>query len=193
MHSIVFLFNKNSFKTLSDITRHWMYLLFRIFDERFKLRTLLYTLYYTHLHINMMLMQCFSKRLYSVTPRVLQIYPLKQNLDPRFHVPSVGKEIGIHFNASNYLSDQKQDGVILQYIALLLPRGFILWVVLPLHLVELHHIVPCHSFLFIQDFDRVLNISQIRLEWKSFNFYSFIRDPQTFLQLWDVKHIVYHR
>ena len=40
----------------------------------------------------MMLMQCFSKRLYSVTLRVLQIYPLKQNLTPRFHVPSVGKK-----------------------------------------------------------------------------------------------------
>ena len=46
--------------------------MFRDSDERFKLRTLLYNLYYTHLHTNMMLMQCFSKRLYSVTPRVLQ-------------------------------------------------------------------------------------------------------------------------
>ena len=45
--------------------------MFRVSDDRFKLRTLLYTLYYTHLHIYMMLMQCFSKRLYSVTLRVL--------------------------------------------------------------------------------------------------------------------------
>jgi hypothetical protein len=30
---------------------------------------------------------------YVVTPRVLQLYPLKENLDSRFHVPSVGKEI----------------------------------------------------------------------------------------------------
>jgi len=74
-----------------------MLLSFHVSDDRFKLRTLLYTLYYTHLHINMMLMQCFSKRLYSVTPRVLQIYPLKQNLDLRFHVSSVGKEIRITF------------------------------------------------------------------------------------------------
>ena len=48
-----------------------MYLSFHVSDDRFKLRTLLYTLYYTHLHIYMMLMQCFSKRLYSVTLRVL--------------------------------------------------------------------------------------------------------------------------
>ena len=82
-------------------------------------------------------------------------------------------------------------GVMLQDIALLFPRGFILRVVLPLHLIELHHTVPCHSFLFIQDFDRVLNISQIRLEWKSFNFYSLIRDLQAFLQLRYMEHIVY--
>ena len=74
-----------------------MYLSFRVSDDRFKLRALLYNLYYTYLHINMMLMQCFSKRLYNVTPRVLQIYPLKQNLDPRFHVSSVGKKIRITF------------------------------------------------------------------------------------------------
>ena len=82
---------------------------------------------------------------------------------------------------------------MLQYMALLFPRGLILRVVLPLHLVELHHIVPYHSFLFVQDFDRVLNISQIHLEGKPFNFNSFIRDPQTFLQLRYMKHIVYRR
>ena len=38
----------------------------------------------------------FSKQC-NVTPRVLQIYPLKQNLDPRFHVPSVRKRWGVHF------------------------------------------------------------------------------------------------
>ena len=43
-----------------------MYLSFCVSNDRFKLRTLLYTLYYTYLHIIMMLIQCFSKRLYSV-------------------------------------------------------------------------------------------------------------------------------
>ena len=33
---------------------------------------------------------------------------------------------------------------MLQYVALLFPCGFILRMVLPLHLVQLHHIVPCH-------------------------------------------------
>ena len=84
-------------------------------------------------------------------------------------------------------------GVMLQYISLMFPHGLILRVVLPLHLVELYHTVSGHSFFLIQDFDRVLNISQIRLEGKPFNFHSFIRHPQTFLQLGDVKHIMYHR
>ena len=72
MRSIAFLFNKNLSRTPSDTMRHEIQHLFRVFDECFKLRILLYTLYYTHLHISMMFMQCFSKRLCSVTPRVLQ-------------------------------------------------------------------------------------------------------------------------
>jgi hypothetical protein len=42
-------------------------------------------------HINMMLMICFSESFYAVTPRVLQLYPLKENLDPRFLMPGVEK------------------------------------------------------------------------------------------------------
>ena len=71
IRSIVFSFNKNSQTFLLDnfISRNTPSL--RISVGRFKLRKLIYTLYYIHLHINMMLMQCFSKRLYIVTPRVL--------------------------------------------------------------------------------------------------------------------------
>ena len=82
---------------------------------------------------------------------------------------------------------------MLQYICLLFPCGLILRVVLPLHHVELYHTISSNFFFFIQDFDRVLNISQIRLEGKTFNFHSFIRHLQTFLQLGDVKHIMYRR
>ena len=58
--------------------------MFRVSNDRFKLRTLFYTLYYIHSHINMMLMQCFSKRLYSVTPRVLQtnLQPTASRISP---------------------------------------------------------------------------------------------------------------
>jgi len=66
-------------------------------------------------------------------------------------------------------------GVMLQYISLMFPRGLILGVVSPLRLVELYLTVSGHSFFLVQDFDRVLNISQIRLEGKPFNFHSFIR------------------
>ena len=69
-----------------------MYLSIRVSDDRFKLRTLLYTLYYTHLHINMMLMQCFSKRLYGITSRVLQTPPPGQS------------ELGRLVNNGSYLS-----------------------------------------------------------------------------------------
>ena len=84
-------------------------------------------------------------------------------------------------------------GVMLQDIALLFPCGVILRVVLPLNFVEFHHIVPCHSLLFVQDLDGMLNIHQVRLEGNSFNFHNFIRYPQTFIQLRYVEHIVYHR
>ena len=66
-------------------------------------------------------------------------------------------------------------GVMLQYISLMFPHGLILGVVLPMHLVELYHNVSGHSFFLVQDFDKVLNIHQIRLEGKPFNFHSFIR------------------
>ena len=89
--------------------------------------------------------------------------------------------------------NQKEDGVMLQDIVLLFPRGFILRVVLPLNFVELHHTIYSHSFFFVQDLDRMLNICQVRLEGKTFNFHSFIRHLQTFLQLGDVKHIMYRR
>ena len=84
-------------------------------------------------------------------------------------------------------------GVMLQDIALLFPRGFILRVVLPLYFVELHQIISSHSFLSVQDLDGMLDISQIRLEGKSFNFHNFIQDPQTLLQLRYVEHIMYRR
>ena len=72
MRSITFLFNKNSFRPLNDKTWHETKHSFRVSIERFNFRILHYTLYYTQLHTSMMLMQCFSKKLYSVTPRVLQ-------------------------------------------------------------------------------------------------------------------------
>jgi hypothetical protein len=50
-----------------------------------------------------MLMLCFGAMLHAVTPRVLQLYPLKENLDSRFPVPSVGKGIGKTFNLTSYL------------------------------------------------------------------------------------------
>ena len=41
-----------------------------------------FTPYITHIYTKMMLKQCFSKKLYSVTPRVLQIYPPKTKSQP---------------------------------------------------------------------------------------------------------------
>ena len=67
MRSIVFSFNKNSFRTPSDNTRHEISHSFLISNECFKFHISMYTLYYTHLHTNMMFMQCLSKRLYNVT------------------------------------------------------------------------------------------------------------------------------
>ena len=48
-------------------------------------------IHYTHLHTSMMLMQCFSKKLYSVTPRVLQGTPQTHEIsydsqyNPKYH------------------------------------------------------------------------------------------------------------
>jgi hypothetical protein len=43
----------------------------------------------------------FSDLFDVVTPRVLQLYPLKENLDPRFHVPSVRKEVELNCHLNN--------------------------------------------------------------------------------------------
>ena len=75
----------------------------------FKDRSLLYNACCTHMHTIMMLMRCLAKQC-NVTLRVLQIYPLKQNLDPRFHVPSVRKRQGIHFDAATNYQNQREGG-----------------------------------------------------------------------------------
>ena len=132
---------------------------FLVSDKRFKYRTLIYTLCYTHLHISMMLMQCLNKKPYNVTPRVLQIYPPKTKSRPEISYAQCEKEIGNTFLAQQLtIRAGEKVGVMLEYVALLFPRGFIFRMILPLHLVEFYHSVPGHSLLLIQDFDRALHI-----------------------------------
>jgi hypothetical protein len=63
--------------------------------------------------------ECFDELLHAITPRVLQLYPLKENLAPRFPMPSVGKEVGSNFQLNKLPSGTRQEmGIVLQNIAL---------------------------------------------------------------------------
>ena len=55
-----------------------------------------------------MLTKCFSKT-FNVTPGCYKSTPLKQNLDPRFHVPSVRKGMEYILCKTNYPT-QRGDG-----------------------------------------------------------------------------------
>ena len=92
-------------------------------------------------------------------------------------MPSVRKRQGVHFDTALTTSAREEMGIMLQQVTLLLLGGFIFRMVLPLHFAELYHTISGDSFFLIQDFYKVLHISQIWLERKSFNFHRFIGNP----------------
>ena len=61
-------------------------------------------------------------------------------------VPSVGKGIRnkLLLNPLPRYIEEKM-GIMLQNITLLFPSCFILWIVLPLDFIKIHHFVPCDS------------------------------------------------
>jgi hypothetical protein len=70
------------------------------------------------------------------------------------------------------------------------PSYFFFGVVAPLVLEELDGFTPCDMILLVQDFDRMLGVRQVSLEWCHFRQHDIHMCFQSFLQLQHMENVI---